>query len=59
MLVMYYLELTCPGKQSKGCIYDDYARAVRKFRQLARYKRGCQIRLYDFEMNRLKLIAET
>jgi hypothetical protein len=56
---MYYLELTCPGKQSKGCIYDDYARAVRKFRQLARYKRGCQIRLYDFEMNRLKLIAET
>jgi hypothetical protein len=53
----YYLEVECPGKKPKGAVIWDSAKAQRKYRQLAKFKRSCTITLYTFDMNRLRRVA--
>ena len=68
---MYYLELICPDAKPKGRVFDDADtivkdnhweqiddadKVVHKFRQYARHKRHCQVRLYRFHWNRLELV---
>jgi hypothetical protein len=52
-----YLEIDCPGQPLKGKVYST-AKAHRKYRQLTRFKQSCAIRLYEFDMNRLRLVAQ-